>query len=202
MPPPRSRSRPEAPSTPGTARAVDAGEFRRVLGHYATGVVVVTARCPDGTLAGLAVGSFTSVSLDPPLVAFLPAKTSSSWPRIGAGRSFCANILGAGQEDLVRRFAAAGGDKFAGLGWVPSPLGHPVLPGVPAWVECDLHRVDDAGDHLIVLGLVRALHASGNSPGPLVFFRGALGRFVAGDLGSATSEFPDWDGSLHRSWWW
>jgi flavin reductase (DIM6/NTAB) family NADH-FMN oxidoreductase RutF len=190
MPQPRSK-----------ADTVDAAEFRRVLGHFPTGVVVITACCPDGTLVGMAVGSFTSVSLEPPLVGFLPAKTSSSWPRIQAAGSFCANILGTGQEGLVRRFAASGGDKFAGLDWAPGPAGHPLLPGVPAWIDCDTDRVYDAGDHWMVLGLVRSLHADGNHPGPLVFSRGALGRFVALER-SRGGDLPDWDGSDHRSWWW
>jgi flavin reductase (DIM6/NTAB) family NADH-FMN oxidoreductase RutF len=180
---------------------VDAGEFRRALGHFPTGVVVITACGPDGEPAGMTIGSFTSVSLDPPLVAFLPAKTSATWPRIRAAGSFCANILGAGQQDLLKRFAVSGGDKFAGLDWVPGPSGHPVLPGVPAWIDCAIERVDDAGDHWIVLGLVRALQADTSHPGPLVFCRGALGRFVAAGRGGV-GDLAERDGADHRSWWW
>ncbi|HEY6494171.1 MAG TPA: flavin reductase family protein [Trebonia sp.] len=180
---------------------VDAREFRGVLGHFPTGVVVITACGPDGEPAGMTIGSFTSVSLDPPLVAFLPAKTSATWPRIRAAGSFCANILGAGQEGLVKRFATSGADKFAGIDWAPGPSGHPVLPGVPAWIDCTVERVDDAGDHWIVLGLVRALEADASHPGPLVFCRGALGRFVAAGRGGA-GDLADWDGADHRSWWW
>jgi flavin reductase (DIM6/NTAB) family NADH-FMN oxidoreductase RutF len=180
---------------------VDAREFRSALGHFPTGVVVITACGPDGEPAGMAIGSFTSVSLDPPLLAFLPAKTSATWPRIRAAGSFCANILGAGQEGLVKRFATSGGDKFAGLDWAPGPSGHPVLPGAPAWIDCAIERVDDAGDHWIVLGLVRGLRADVNHPGPLVFCRGALGRFVAAGPGGA-DDLAGWDGADHRSWWW
>jgi flavin reductase (DIM6/NTAB) family NADH-FMN oxidoreductase RutF len=160
---------------------VDSSEFRAVLGHFPTGVAVITAICSDGEPAGLAIGSFTSVSLDPPLVAFLPAKSSSSWPRMRDAGSFCVNILGHPQLELSRRFATSGGDKFAGLDWQPTPSGHPILPGVPAWIDCDLVRIDDAGDHWIVLGRVRSLSADGDHPGPLVFCRGAFGRFAAAD---------------------
>jgi flavin reductase (DIM6/NTAB) family NADH-FMN oxidoreductase RutF len=184
----------------GNAGVLDDAEFRRVLGHFPTGVAVITACGPDGAAAGMAVGSFTSVSLDPPLVAFLPARTSSSWPRIRAAGSFCANILGADQGGLLRRFAAPGGDKFDGLAWTPGPGGHPVLPGVPAWIDCDIHRVDEAGDHWLVLGLVRGLHAEQAHAGPLVFCRGALGRFVPAAGGSRAEADGDDPGT--RSWWW
>ena len=113
-------------------RARDPGWFRQVLGQYPTGVSVVTAVAADGTPAALTVGSFTSVSLDPPLVAFLPAKQSTSWPKIQAAGRFCVNILAAGQEPLCRVFAAKAVDKFAGVGWRPAPSGAPVLDGVVA----------------------------------------------------------------------
>jgi len=187
------------PSTsPGV---VDVAEFCGVLGHFPTGVVVVTASPPDGTPAGLTLGSFTSVSLGPPLVAFLPAKTSTSRPRIRTSGSFCVNGLRAGQHDLLRRFATAGGDKFHGLAWSAGPAGHPVLPGVPAWIDCDIDRVDDAGDHLLITSLVRTLHAAKNHAGPLVFYRGSLGRFVAAERGPATDQ-REWDSPGLRLLWW
>jgi flavin reductase (DIM6/NTAB) family NADH-FMN oxidoreductase RutF len=182
------------------AVTVDAKTFRAVLGHFPTGVVVITALCPDGRPAGMAIGSFTSASLDPPLVAFLPAKSSSSWPRIREAGSFCANVLGHGQSGLVERFAISGGDKFAGLDWTPTPSGHPILPGVPAWIDCELMRVDDAGDHWMVLGRVRSLSADSSHPGSLVFCRGAFGQFVAVRQDGPEGLGPDPDGS--RSWWW
>jgi 3-hydroxy-9,10-secoandrosta-1,3,5(10)-triene-9,17-dione monooxygenase reductase component len=182
------------------AATVDAKDFRAVLGHFPTGVVVITALCPDGMPAGMAIGSFTSVSLDPPLIAFLPAKNSSSWPRMREAGSFCVNVLGHGQAGLVERFALSGGDKFAGLDWTPAPSGHPILPGVPAWIDCELVRVDDAGDHWIVLGLVASLSADSSHPGSLVFCRGTFGQFVAVSRNESEGLGSEPDGS--RSWWW
>jgi flavin reductase (DIM6/NTAB) family NADH-FMN oxidoreductase RutF len=115
--------------------------------------------------------------------------------------SFCVNILGFGQQSLVRRFALSGGDKFTGLDWRSGPSGHPILPGVPAWIDCDLVRVDDAGDHWIVLGRVRAMSANQGPAGPLVFARGKFGAFVATEpKGEDDLQTPELSSS--RSWWW
>jgi 3-hydroxy-9,10-secoandrosta-1,3,5(10)-triene-9,17-dione monooxygenase reductase component len=157
--------------------AIDSTNFRRVLGHYPTGVCVVTAVDPDGGAVGMAVGSFTSVSLDPPLVAFFPDKKSSSWPRIqGAGR-FCVNVLASDQQHLCDRFAAKGADKFAGLPYRLSHNGSPVLDEVVAWIDCNLYAVYEAGDHYIVLGEVVELETV-RADRPLLFFQGKYGEFV------------------------
>ncbi len=148
--------------------------FRSVIGHVPTAVVVVTAAGPDGP-AGLAIGSFVSVSLDPLLVGFLPAKTSSSWPLIEAAGVFCANVLGEDQEEVCRVFASKGADKFEGLGWRAAASGAPVLADVLAWIDCEIEIVHDAGDHLIVVGRVTELEVEGEG-GPLIFFRGGYGR--------------------------
>jgi len=157
--------------------AVDGARFRQVLGHFPTGVTVITAAGPDGP-AGLAVGSFFSVSLDPPLVAFCAAKTSSSYPKVEAAGHFVVNVLGDDQEDVCRVFAGKG-DKFAGLGYRPSPgSGAPVINDVLAWIDCDIDTVHEAGDHWIVVGHVRELEVGDESGGPLVFYRGGYGRFA------------------------
>jgi flavin reductase (DIM6/NTAB) family NADH-FMN oxidoreductase RutF len=149
--------------------------FRQVLGHFPTGVVIVTA-IDEGTPVGMAIGSFTSVSLDPPLIAILPAKTSVSWPRIAAAGAFCVNVLNARQEALCRTFATSGADKFAGVPWQPSPSGAPVLTGTLAWIDCSLEQLVEAGDHYIALGRVRALDISADPASePLVFFKGGYG---------------------------
>jgi 3-hydroxy-9,10-secoandrosta-1,3,5(10)-triene-9,17-dione monooxygenase reductase component len=149
--------------------------FRQVLGHFPTGVVIVTA-IDDGTPVGMAIGSFTSVSLDPPLIAILPAKTSVSWPRIAAAGAFCVNVLNARQEALCRTFATTGVDKFAGVPWHPSPSGAPVLDGTLAWIDCSLEQLVEAGDHYIALGRVRSLDVSTDQgKEPLVFFKGGYG---------------------------
>lgn len=149
--------------------------FRRVLGHFPTGVVIVTA-IDDGVPAGMSIGSFTSVSLDPPLIAILPAKTSVSWPRIAAADAFCVNVLNARQEALCRAFAASGTDKFGGVRWQPSASGAPLLEGALAWIDCSLEQVVEAGDHYIALGRVTALDtAADQATEPLVFFKGGYG---------------------------
>lgn len=155
---------------------IDPLRFRQVLANYPTGVTVVTAIDEGGMPAGMAVGSFTSVSLDPPLIAFLPDRNSSSFPRIRTARSFCVNVLGAHQEDLCRAFAVRGGDKFAGVGWSPAPSGAPRLHGVAAWIDCEFDSVTEAGDHYLVLGRVRALDGTDHGL-PLVFYQGAYGAF-------------------------
>lgn len=147
--------------------------FRTVLGRLPTGVVVVAGGDPDQPSA-LVVGSFMSVSLEPPLVAVCVAKTSTSWPAIEAGGSFCANILGEGQEDLAKRFARSGGDKFAGVGWTPAPAtGSPLLDDVAAWIDCRTYKRYEAGDHWLVLGEVLELHGLAES-GALVFHSGVF----------------------------
>jgi 3-hydroxy-9,10-secoandrosta-1,3,5(10)-triene-9,17-dione monooxygenase reductase component len=154
---------------------IDPAVFRQVLGHFPTGVTIVTA-APDHKPVGLAVGSFTSLSLDPPLVAFCPANTSTSWPHIKEAGTFCVNVLAADQEGLCRHFAGKGDDKFAGIGWKTSPLGSPILDGVLAWIDCTIDSVHPGGDHVIVVGRVHDLEVA-HGGGPLVFFRGGYGRF-------------------------
>ncbi|MBV9842099.1 MAG: flavin reductase family protein [Sphingomonadaceae bacterium] len=155
---------------------IDSATFRRVLGHYPTGVCVVTAADPRGAPIGMAIGSFTSVSLEPPLVAFFPDKRSSSWPRIEETGKFCVNVLASDQQELCRQFAMRGGDKFAGVSHRLSTNGSPILDDVIAWIDCDLYAVHEAGDHFIALGVVVELevHRPG---GPLLFLQGAYGEF-------------------------
>lgn len=154
----------------------DSATFRRVLGHYPTGVCIVTAVEEGGAPAGMAVGSFTSVSLDPPLVAFFPDKRSTSWPRIQKAGKFCVNVLASDQQEVCRRFSASGGDKFAGITHRVSTNGSPILDGVVAWIDCDFHAIHEAGDHYIVLGRVIELEVQNPNP-PLLFFQGSYGEF-------------------------
>jgi flavin reductase (DIM6/NTAB) family NADH-FMN oxidoreductase RutF/DNA-binding IclR family transcriptional regulator len=173
--------------------AIEPERFRHVLGHFPTGVVVATALGDGGTPAGMAVGSFTSVSLDPPLVAFLPDKSSSSFPKIRDAGSFCINVLAGGQEPVCRGFATRGGDKYAGTQWRSASSGSPILEGVVAWIDCDIDQVLEAGDHYIVLGRVRELEVEADES-PLLFFRGGYGRFSPASL-AAPAE-PDLVGHL------
>lgn len=156
----------------------DAARFRHVLGHFPTGVTVVTAQ--DGQrLIGLTIGSFTSVSLDPPLVGFLPGKASDSWPGIERSGSFCVNVLAEDQGELCWAFAKEVDDKFADVGWRPAPSGSPILDGVVAWLDCSIHDVVDAGDHWFVMGRVGELQIE-RDHGPMLFFRGKLGGLRPG----------------------
>jgi 3-hydroxy-9,10-secoandrosta-1,3,5(10)-triene-9,17-dione monooxygenase reductase component len=157
--------------------AADGARFRQVLGHFPTGVTVVTAGAEEGPV-GLCVGSFTSVSLHPPLVAFCAGHSSTSYPRIEAAGHFCVNILAEDQEEIARTFAEKGmDDKFSGIGWRPSVVTHaPVINDVLAWIDCEIGAIHEAGDHWIVVGRVLDLEI-GHEGGPLVFFRGGFGRY-------------------------
>ncbi|MGH3244378.1 MAG: flavin reductase family protein, partial [Spirillospora sp.] len=165
----------------------DSRWFREVLGQYPTGVCVVTATQPDGSRAGFVVGSFTSVSLDPPLVAFFPDKSSTSWPKIERAGKFCVNILSADQEHLCRQFAAKAEDKFQGLDVRTAGSGSPIIKDVVAWIDCDLESVQEAGDHYIVLGRVRELDVE-NPSLPLLFFQGGYGRFAPLSLAASSGR--------------
>jgi 3-hydroxy-9,10-secoandrosta-1,3,5(10)-triene-9,17-dione monooxygenase reductase component len=152
---------------------VDPAEFRAVLSHFASGVVVVTGRDAGGQPAGLTAQSFTALSLDPPLILVCPARTSTTWPRI-SGRRFAVNVLGAGQREVSAVFARRGADKFAQVDWHDGPHGLPLLAGAIAQLECDLESVHPGGDHYIAVGRVLSLAAApaeAGDPSPLIFFR-------------------------------
>ena len=155
----------------------DPRRFRDVLGRFCTGVVVVTGT--DGeTPVGFSAQSFVSLSLDPPLVAVCPARTSSSWPRIRGGGRFCVNVLGAHQRGLCERFARRGSDRFVDVRWRPGITGAPVLEDVLAWIDCDLEAEHEGGDHTIAVGRVRALEVADGEMDPLLFYRGGYGAFT------------------------
>lgn len=156
---------------------IDSAHYRQVLGHFPTGVTVITAVGPDGRPAGFAVGSFFSVSLDPALVGFCAGKSSSSWPAIRSAGRFCVNILAEDQEAVCRQFSSKVDDKFSGLGWQPAVTGSPRLADVLAWIDCDVEAIHDAGDHELCVGRVRELGVEREN-GPLLFYRGGYGRFA------------------------
>jgi flavin reductase (DIM6/NTAB) family NADH-FMN oxidoreductase RutF len=145
-------------------------KFREVLGEWPSGVVVITSMTPEGPV-GIAMNSFTSVSLDPPLVGFLPARSSSTWPALRASGKFCVNVLASHQEDLSRTFSRRGVDRFAGIPWHERAAG-PALDEAVAWIDCTVHDELEAGDHTFVLGLVERIDASHGAE-PLVFHRGS-----------------------------
>ncbi|HMS88413.1 MAG TPA: flavin reductase family protein [Acidimicrobiales bacterium] len=153
-----------------TETAFDSARFRQVLGHFPTGVCVVAGH-HEGQPVGLAIGSFFSVSLDPPLVGFCVGHGSSSWPKLRDNGQFCVSVLGADQEAVSRVFASKEPDKFAAIGWDRSPLGGPRITGALAWMDCTLFDVHGEGDHDIVVGQVHDLGVAHEGT-PLIFFRG------------------------------
>jgi flavin reductase (DIM6/NTAB) family NADH-FMN oxidoreductase RutF len=150
---------------------VDARELRTALGHFATGVAVITARDVRGPV-GMTVNSFCSVSLDPPLVLFCVGHRSQLRSVLSRATSYAVNVLGADQEALSRRFASPGFDRFGATRWRPGTTGSPVLVDALAVLECITERVVETGDHDIVLGRVATVHPLGTGREPLVFFSG------------------------------
>jgi 3-hydroxy-9,10-secoandrosta-1,3,5(10)-triene-9,17-dione monooxygenase reductase component len=167
----------EPPST------VTPAAMRSILGHFPSGITIITALTPTGP-AGLTCQSFSSLSLDPPLVLVLPARSSASWPAIQRSGRFCVNVLGRHQEDLSNRFARSGGDKFDGVTWTRSPLGSPVLDRAAAAIDCTIEDVVDGGDHLIVVGAVHGLDAD-RACAPLLYHRGRYAHLCTGDCAAA-----------------
>lgn len=152
-------------------------KFRDVLGRFCTGVTVVTSMS-NGEPVGMTCQSFSSVSLDPPLVLFCPAKSSRAWPQMQRAGYFCVNLLSHDQLDLSNAFARTGADKFAGVSWRPSATGAPLLDGVLGWVDCTVYAVHEAGDHYVVIGRVMDLGVE-EAPHPLLFYRGRYARTEA-----------------------
>ena len=146
--------------------------FRDILGQFTTGVVLITAQTPQGP-AGMAVNSFTSVSLDPPLIALCAAHTSSTWPSVRAVGGFAASSLGSEHEDLCRTFSTRGADRFAGRDWEFTNAGHPVPADALGWLDCRIEAIHQAGDHELVVAEALEGALSGNG-GPLVFHGGRI----------------------------
>ena len=153
--------------------SVESARFRDVLGRVPTSVVVVTGTDAGGAPRGMTIGSFVSVSLDPPLVGFFIGTGSRSWEAIEPSGRFCVNVLAAGQDETCWRFAKEGDDKFAGLGWSVSGLGNPAIDGCAARIDCTIESVSPAGDHFFVLGRVQDLSSTGVDSA-MVFFRGRV----------------------------
>ncbi|WP_329459897.1 flavin reductase family protein [Streptomyces sp. NBC_01497] len=165
-----------SPQDPGPARIdgppVAGALLRRVAAHHPTGVVLVTGPppAPHQLPPAMVMGTFTSVSLDPALIGLLPAKSSTTWPRIRTAGRFCVNVLAADQEELCRNFAAADPGRWK-VPYRRGAGGSPVLLEALAWFDCELAGEVDAGDHWFVTGAVRDLGVQRGDP-PLVFFQG------------------------------
>ncbi|HVA69450.1 MAG TPA: flavin reductase family protein [Candidatus Binataceae bacterium] len=149
---------------------IDKNELRRVMGHFATGVTVITTVSTDGKLFGLTANAFSSLSLDPPLVVVCVDKKAESWPHFEQSRVFTVNFLSDDQEALSRRFAVSGGPKFEGVAYRLGANGAPILDGTLGFIECKLAAAYPGGDHSIYVGEVQEAQTIEGKP--LLFFRG------------------------------
>ncbi|GJD49346.1 putative flavin reductase [Methylobacterium crusticola] len=174
-------------TAPATAAPIDPVALRRAFGTFVTGVTVITTRDADGRPRGMTANSFTSVSLDPPLLLVCVGKGASSFPAFQAADAFAVNLLHEAQADVSGLFASKAADKFSAVGHDRAHTGAPVLTDCLTWFDCSVHDRVDAGDHAILIGRVRAF---GTSPSaPLGFCRG---RYAA----VKDPPPPDWLASL------
>lgn len=146
--------------------------FREALGHYASGITVITSQV-DGEPLGFTCQSFYSVSMSPPLVSFSVMANAYSYPKIRRAGRFAVNVLSGEQAHISNQFASRGSDKWHAVDWQTSPLGNPVIAGSLHWFDCEIHAEHAAGDHLIVVGEVKALNLQ-DAPAsePLLYFKG------------------------------
>jgi 3-hydroxy-9,10-secoandrosta-1,3,5(10)-triene-9,17-dione monooxygenase reductase component len=171
-------------------------DFRRACGHFLTGVTIVTARSTDGAPIGLTVNSFTSVSLEPPLVLVCIDRRSGTYPAFAAGSPFAVHVLRHDQRELSTRFATPRTDKFADVRWHPGIGGAPVLSEFTSLFECTAVSVEAAGDHGVFLGRVDRVEIR-DSDSPLAFYRGAYVRIER----EGAERIPDEATELWRLGW-
>ncbi|MFG1497867.1 flavin reductase family protein [Saccharospirillum sp. HFRX-1] len=158
--------------------AVEPLQFREALGHFASGITVITSQHEDEPV-GFTCQSFYSVSMEPPLVSFSVMSRSLSYPKIRRAGRFAVNILSGDQQSISNQFAQRGNDKWRDVDWQRSPLGNPLIAGSLHWLDCEIHTEHAAGDHLIVLGEVKALNLNEPASEPLLYFKGQY-RSLAG----------------------
>ncbi|RMV62226.1 Flavin reductase [Pseudomonas coronafaciens pv. atropurpurea] len=157
-------------SLPG--QSIEPFSFREALGHYASGITVISSHV-DGEPIGFTCQSFYSVSMSPPLVSFSVMSSSASYPKIRRAGRFAVNILSGEQVDISNQFARRGTNKWHGVDWQKSPLGNPIIAGSLHWLDCEIHAEHAAGDHVIVIGEVKAMNLQQATAGqPLLYFKG------------------------------
>ena len=157
-------------SLPNTT--IEPVSFREALGHYASGITVITSQL-EGEPIGFTCQSFYSVSTSPPLVSFSVMASSASYPKIRQAGRFVVNILSDEQAGISNQFARKGTDKWHAVEWQQSPLGNPIIAGSLHWLDCEIHAEHTAGDHLIVIGEVKALSLQATPvTQPLLYFKG------------------------------
>jgi flavin reductase (DIM6/NTAB) family NADH-FMN oxidoreductase RutF len=149
---------------------IEKNQLRQVMGHFATGVTIITTFNKDGQMHGLTANAFTSVSLEPPLLLISVDKKAESWPAFEESKVFTVNILADEQEALSRKFAVSGGNKFEGVAYRRGANGAAILDGTLAHIECTLYAAYEGGDHSIYLGEIQ--EAEVREGKPLVFYRG------------------------------
>lgn len=162
-----------------SSTAIEPLRFREALGHYASGITVITSHI-DGEPIGFTCQSFYSVSMSPPLVSFSVMSTSASYPLIRRAGRFAVNILSDEQAGISNQFARRGTDKWHGIDWRESPLGNPVIAGSLHWLDCEIHAEYPAGDHVIVIGEVKAMDLQqASATQPLLYFKGQYRNIAA-----------------------
>ncbi|WP_211443010.1 flavin reductase family protein [Collimonas humicola] len=164
---------------PLSSSAIEPLRFREALGHYASGITVITSHM-DGEPIGFTCQSFHSVSMSPPLVSFSVMTSSASYPKIRQAGRFAVNILSDEQARISNQFARRGTDKWLGIEWQESPLGNPIIVGSLHWLDCEIHAEHAAGDHLIVIGEVKALNLQeAAATQPLLYYKGQYCNLAA-----------------------
>lgn len=159
--------------------SIDSSHFREALGHYASGITVISSRI-DGEPVGFTCQSFYSVSIAPPLVSFSVMSSSYSYPKISRAGRFAVNILSNKQVWISNQFARRGEDKWHGVEWMESTLGNPLIAGCLHWLDCEIHSEHAAGDHLIVIGEVKALSLkAAAAKQPLLYYKGQYRNIAA-----------------------
>lgn len=162
-----------------SSTAIEPFQFREALGHYASGITVITSLV-EGEPVGFTCQSFYSVSISPPLISFSVMSTSASYPGIRQAGRFAVNILAGDQVGISNQFARRGTDKWHGVDWRTSPLGNPVIADCLHWLDCEIYAEHAAGDHLIVIGEVKALgRQEAAAKQPLLYFKGQYCNLAA-----------------------
>lgn len=185
---------------------IDPRQLRDAFGAFLTGVTVVTTLSGEGKPIGFTANSFTSVSLDPPLLLVCLARTSRNFETMTGARGFAVNILAEDQKDVSNTFARPVEDRFSAIDWSLGPSGSPVFEGVAAWFDCAMHAVVDAGDHVILIGRVEGFRNSG-APG-LGYARGGYfspslsqkALLAAHDLPQIIGAVAERDGAVLLQW--
>ena len=160
---------------PNMNKKIEPFDLRRAFGAFATGVTIVTCRGENGEVFGFTANSFSSVSLDPPLLLVNIAKSAYGLKIFTQAAGFAVNILAENQRELSNTFASRGANKFAGVNWNEGETGSPLIEGVIGWFDCEFFEQVDAGDHVILIGKV--LDYEYTTDAPLAFCRGAYVSF-------------------------